>query len=393
MGKMLALLLVVFSAPVFAQAEPAPAEQSDTTNWEEFDIETPGQNAYSPVRLGTDKTGLGIVSRLSFGFDDNIFKVDRHDDSAIFGDLFAEAWLGQNLAVVTVGGRFSVAGRMHFFQDDAEDANMFDVTIGGFVKLPYGTGGFGAGFSADLLYNQLQWYEIGGPITRRDDMKTAAGIGRAYVGYKMYGMMIPELSVTAWSQDFNEEENIPSFDSITYRVEFGVAVDLLVVEVRPYGTMDWENFREQLEIDDDGRIAPTADELALLNFTAGADVKADFLLLDVVGKVWWERQDDDHQGFLRYNEYGATAVVQIPIIPLIDFVGGGTVWSREYEKAPDSDGATAFERSLQLWGEAKYELYTFLYLGGRYSYQRRTSDFDGGGFASNQMSLFVQAAW
>ncbi|MHC4841845.1 MAG: hypothetical protein ACYTDT_12985, partial [Planctomycetota bacterium] len=346
MSKWLAILLVACAMPVMAQDE---ADEPESGDWEQFDISTPGQDAYSAVRLGKDKTGFGLVTRLSFGYDDNIFKVDRHDDAAMYGDLLAQAWFGADLGVVSAGARMSVSGRMHFLQDNANDADMFDVTLGGFVKLPYGGGGWGAGLSADLLYSQLQWYEIGGPITRRDDMKVAAGIGRAYVGYKLWGFFIPELAVTGWTEDFNEEENIPSFDSITYRIELGFAMDVAgIVEVRPYGTLDWENFREQLDIDDDGSIAPSADEIALLNFTAGADVKADLLLLNVIGKVWWERQDDSHQGFLRSNTYGVTGVVEIPIIPVIDFVGGATIWSREYEKAPDSDGSTAFERHFEV---------------------------------------------
>ncbi|MDC1141487.1 hypothetical protein OAU50_00205 [Planctomycetota bacterium] len=398
MSKWLALVLMVFAAPAFAQEDsPAPSdppETADATDWEQFDIDTPGQDSYQPVRLGKDKTGMGVVTRLSFGYDDNMFKLDRHDEAAMYGDFLAQAWFGADLGVVSAGVRASVSGRMHFFQDNANDADMFDMTLGGFVKLPYGGGGFGAGLSVDLLYNQLQWYDLGGPITRRDDMKAAAGVARAYVGYKMLGFLIPELAVSGWSEDFNEEENLPSFDSITYRVEFGLAVDVLgIVQIRPYGTMDWESFREQLEIDDDGSIAPTADELALLNFTAGADVKADLLILDIVGKVWWERQDDDHQGFLRFNTYGATAVVQVPIVPLVDFVGGGTFWSREYEKTPDDEGATAFERHMQLWGEATYEVMSFMHIGARYSYERRTSDFDGAGFITNQLSFFVQAKW
>jgi hypothetical protein len=232
---LIALLTVVAAGPALAQESPTPtsASKDDSDSIAPFDgIDVGGaaDGAYLPLALGRDRIGWGLRARLSFGWDSNIFKVDRHDDSAMFGDAIADAYIGIGTAKVAVGVRGLVAGRLYFGEPDADQ---YDVKLGGFFKIPYGDGGLGMGISADILYQQLQLYEVASTVTRQDDLRAGGVIGRAYMGYA-FSRFALEVGVHGQSDNYSEESTNPSYDNWEIGIDLGIYMDLYALQLRPF---------------------------------------------------------------------------------------------------------------------------------------------------------------
>ena len=403
MGKWLVILAVLLGAPLFAQGSGSGSPEStnpdsneeDVDPWADFEVGGLQDGSYLPLSLGRDRTGLGFRARAIFGWDSNIFLEDKDDDTGLFGDAQGYAYLGANLGIISLGARAQIAGRLYFGEPDA---NMWDLKLGGFFKMPY-NGGFGFGASADVLYQQLHTYEITGPITRRDDLRASGGIARAYVGYQV-SFIVFELGVTGQTTDFSEEQEIPSLDSWTIGADFGIYFQVFdFLEIHPFIAFDYEWFREQLDVQDDGTPLSTEDKLQLLKFTYGADVKLNLPFIEFQGRAYSSRQDDSAAGFDRYWQYGAYGAADLNLVGDVRLTVGGHIWTREYDDRVDVDNVgiggqkTVNERYLRGWVELAWNFWEFMSVGGRYSYTRRASDIDNEGYTVHEASVFLEIGW
>lgn len=399
MAKWLVILLLVLAAPLFAQEDSTSStepggDEEGIDPWQDFEVGGVQDGAYLPLSLGRDRTGLGLRMRASFGWDSNIFLEDKDDDTGIYADAAAYTYVGANFGFVSLGARAQLAGRLYFGEPDA---GMWDLKLGGFFKVPY-NGGFGFGISADALYQQLHTYEITGPLTRQDDLRASGYIGRAYVGYQ-WSFIIFELGFTGQTTDFSEEKEVPSLDSWTIGSDFSVYLKFWdFMELHPYVAFDYEWFRDQVDIQDDGTPLSTEDKLQLLKFTYGCDFKLDLTLIEAQGRVYSSRQDDSAAGHRRYWQYGIKGAVDLNLVQELRLTVGGHLWTREYDDLQDVDNTTVaektvHERYLQGWLEAAYNFWEFMSAGARYVYTRRASDIDNAGYADHDISLFLEIAW
>lgn len=402
MRQWVIILAFVAAAPLIAQEGGTSGTTSPDSNedaidpWADFEVGGPADGQYLPLSLGRDRTGLGLRLRGAMGWDDNLFKVDRDEESAPFMDGMGMAYVGSNLGLVSAGARGHIAGRLHFGEPDADQ---WDLKLGGFVKVPY-NGGLGFGVSGDVLYQQLQTYEITGPLTRRDDLRASGAIGRAHVGYQAM-FAIFELGVTGETTDFSEEQDVPSLDSWTIGIDLGVYLDIFgFIEIHPYVAFDYEWFRDQYDRrPDDGSRVEDEDLLQLLKFDYGADVRADFGFIEAAGRIYSERQDDAAAGFDRYWEYGIMGAADLNMTGAVRITVGGHAWTREYDERRELDDVaeggqgTVHERFLRVYGELSWNFWEFVNIGARYTYERRTSDLDDGGYAANEVQVFLEIAW
>lgn len=399
MGKWLVILALLIGAPLCAQddspstTEPGGDEDS-VDPWSDFEVGGVQDGAYLPLSLGRDRTGLGLRARASFGWDSNIFLEDRGEDSALYVDAASYAYIGANLGIVAIGARAQLAGRLHFGEPDA---NMWDLKLGGFFKVPY-NGGFGFGISGDALYQQLHTYEITGPITRQDDLRASGYIARAYVGYQV-SFVIFELGFTGQTTDFSEEKDVPSLDSWTIGTDFSIYLKFWdFLELRPYIAFDYEWFRDQVDLQDDGTPLSSEDKLQLLKFTYGSDFKLNLPFIEAQGRVYSARQDDSAAGHERYWQYGVRAAADLNLVGEVRLTVGGHFWTREYDDRKEFDNGTVseetvHERYFQGWVEAAWNFWEFMAVGARYVYTRRASDIDNGGYAAHDISVFLEIAW
>lgn len=392
----LLLLVSVMAMPLLAADESA-ADDSDTEvdPWgSEFEVGGTADGQYLPLALGRDRTGLGLRLRAAFGWDSNVFKEDRGEDSAFLADAAGQFWVGHNFGLFALGARASMAGRLNFGEPDSD---MWDLKLGGFFKLPY-DGGFGFGISADALYQQLQTYEVLGPIARQDDLRASGAIARAYVGYQVGGFLIFELGFTGQTTDFSEERDVPSLDSWTIGTDFSVYMnfwDTLVL--RPYVAFDYEWFRDQLDRNDDGTVLEDEDAVQLLKFTYGVDAKLDFGFIEAEARAYSIRQDDSAAGFERYWQYGVRGAIDLNFEKVLRVTIGLHLWTREYDDRIDVDSLeadetqkTVHERYLQGFVEASWNFWAFFYVGARYKYERRTSDINNFGYADHEITAFIE---
>lgn len=402
MAKWLLILALLFAAPGFAQqdgassgTDPDSSEES-VDPWADFDVGGLADGEYLPLSLGRDRTGIGLRARGAFGWDSNIFKEDKHDDTGLYIDGASYAYAGMDLGLFAIGARGQLAGRLYFGEADAD---LWDLKLGGFFKLPY-NGGFGFGISADVLYQQLQTYEITGPLTRQDDLRASGAIARAYVGYEVGGFIIFELGFTGQTTDFTEERDIPSADSWTIGTDFGVYFDIFgIIELHPYVAFDYEWFRDQLDVQDDGTPLSTEDKLQLLKFNYGSDFKVNLPFIEVAGRAYSRRQDDAAAGFERYWQYGLYGAADLNLVGDVRLTVGGHFWTREYDDRVDVDNVgingtkTVQERFLKAYVELAWNFWEFFAVGARYSYTRRTSDIDNAGYAVNDVTAFLEIGW
>jgi hypothetical protein len=82
-------------------------------------------------------------------------------------------------------------------------------------------------------------------------------------------------------------------------------------------------------------------------------------------------------------------------VAVVRFTVGGHVWMREYTDRvnldPQTGGeSTTIERYARLWVEFAYGIAGPLSVGVRYVFERRDSDIPDGGYAANEISLFVE---
>ena len=389
----LAALLVFFAHAAPAQDSPSSPGTSETDAIAPFDdVEVGGaaDGAYLPLALGRDRTGIGLRARLSFGWDSNVHKVDRHDDSAAFGDAIAQAHFGLDLGKIAAGVRGLAAGRAYF---DQPDGDLWDLRLGGFLKIPYGEGGLGMGLSADVLYQQLQTYQITSEVARRDDLRAAGVISRAWMGYS-FSRFALEAGLRGKSEDFTEEPGEPSHDNWEVALDLGLYMDLYALQLRPFVEVSYTWFRDQFDRDEMGVPLSDEDKLQLLKFYYGADFGLNLKVFSVLGRAYTMRQDDGAEGFERYWQYGVRAAADINLV-LARLTVGGHLWWREYSDRVDLDPqtgerSTTTERYARLWVEFAYGVAGPLSVGLRYVFERRDSDIDNGGFAANEIALFVE---
>jgi hypothetical protein len=398
MGKWL-VILALFAAPIFAQedtpssTEPGGDEEA-VDPWADFEVGGVQDGVYLPLSLGRDRTGLGLRVRGSFGWDSNIFLEDRDEDNALFVDAAGQTYVGANFGICSLGARALIAGRLYFGEPDA---TLWDLKLGAFFKVPY-NGGFGFGISADALYQQLHIYEVTGPITRQDDLRASGYIARAYIGYQV-SFVIFELGFTGQTTDFSEEKDIPSLDSWTIGTDFSIYLKFWdFLELRPYVEFNYEWFRDQVDIQDDGTPLSDDDKLQLLKFTYGCDFKLNLPFLEAQGRAYSMRQDDAAAGHERYWQYGVKAAADLNLVGEVRLTFGGHYWTREYDDREDIDNTTegektVHERYLQGWVEAAWNFWEFMWAGARYVYTRRSSDIDNAGYADHEISVFLEIAW
>lgn len=398
MGKWLAILLLLLAAPMYAQDGDSTDAGSGTDpvdRWSDFEVGGTADGFYLPLRLGRDRTGLGLRLRGAFGWDDNIFKEDRNEDSEFFMDGGGQVHAGHNFGLFSVGVRGLVAGRMYFGDPDA---NQWDLKLGGFFKVPY-NGGFGFGVSGDILYQQLQTYEIAGPLVRQDDLRASGAIGRAHVGYQVANFLVFELGFTGQTTDFSEERDIRSLDSWTIGTDFGAYIDILgFMQLHPYVAFDYEWFRDQLDRNPDGTEHRDKDKLQLLMMDFGSDVYIDFFFIELAGRAYVKRQDDSAAGFNRYWQYGVNATADFSMVSEIRLTVGLNYWLREYDDRINFDfsrdtRSTLHESYFKGYTELAWNFWEFFHVGARYTYERRISGIDNGGYAANEITVFIEVAW
>ncbi|MCA8910161.1 MAG: hypothetical protein KDB82_00530 [Planctomycetes bacterium] len=402
MAKWLIILAVLLAAPVYAQQEGGNSGTDPDSNaepvdpWADFEVSGLADGEYLPLTLGRDRTGIGLRARGSFGWDSNIFREDKDDDTGLFIDGASYAYAGLNLGLFSIGARGQIAGRLYFGDPDAD---RWDVKLGGFFKMPY-NGGFGFGISADVLYQQLTTYEVTGPLIRQDDLRASGAIARAYVGYEVAGFIIFELGFTGQTTDFTEEQQIPSLDSWTIGSDFGIYFDILgFLELHPYVAFDYEWFRDQLDLQDDGTPLSTEDKLQLLKFNYGSDFKLNLPFIEAAGRVYSIRQDDSAAGYERYWQYGLRAAADLNLVGDVRLTVGAHFWTREYDDRVDVDNVgvngtkTVQERYLNGYVELAWNFWEFFAVGARYAYIRRTSDIDNAGYAQHEITAFLEIGW
>jgi hypothetical protein len=249
------------------------------------------------------------------------------------------------------------------------------------------------GISADILYQQLQLYEVASTVTRQDDLRAGGVIGRAYMGYA-FSRFALEVGVHGQSDNYSEEATNPSHDNWEIGIDLGIYMDLYAVQLRPFVDFSYEWFRDQLDRDDLGVVLTNEDTLALLKLYYGLDFGVDLTVIELQGRAYAMRQDDGAAGFERYWQYGVRAAADINI-EVVRFTVGGHVWMREYTDRVNLDPqtgseSTTIERYARLWVEFAYGIAGPLSVGVRYVFERRDSDIPGGGYAANEITVFVE---
>ncbi|GIK53643.1 MAG: hypothetical protein HUU03_08115 [Planctomycetaceae bacterium] len=397
--------------PVLAQgdlgaATPPPADKPS----EKPQDKDKQEEDRGPLTFSRDRVGWGISARAGVGFDTNIFKEDRNEDSGWFADGRAAAFFGVNIAdIIALGVEGRASGRLYFGQDDAEDANIFDLWLAAFLKHPVDKPGFGGGIRVEALYDQQQNYEIVGPLTRQDDLRRGDFRARSWFGWMPAGVLYLEWGLSARLTDYSEEENpeagdvlgvnsLGSKDSWEFGIDFSPELRFWqFFTVGPYIMFQYEWFREQFDLHPD-TFSANGDKLQLLRFEYGAKARLRFWgFHQSYAKIYARRQDDSAQGFNRYWQYGL--MVQTEFKFAIVRIGGGfDVWTREFDERADPDvlGASresVFERYLGINVELGVNFVWTLEVGARYDFQRRTSDLNNEGYLAHQVSLFVGFDW
>lgn len=391
-------LLLLSALPLWAQdsGQPSTANPDDKSSVEPFEsieVGGPSDGAYLPLALGRDRTGWGLRARMSIGWDSNIYKVAQDDDSALFGDAVADAYFGANLGMLAAGVRGLAAGRLYFGEPDAD---MWDVKLGGFLKMPYADGGWGAGVSADVLYQQLQTYEIASTISRQDDLRASGTVARAHLGYA-FSIFVFEAGLHGQNTEFSEEGGLPSNDSWQTGIDLGLYMRLAAVELRPWVDFSYEWFREQRDRDEYGQLLNNDDALQLLEVSYGLDFAVDLSVIEIQGRAYARRQDDSAAGFERWWQYGLRGAADLNLDSArVTF--GLHLWTREYDKRPDIDSvtgeeSTTFERYSQYWGEVAVNVLGPFSLGVRAVYTRRISTITGQGFEATEILIFAEISF
>jgi hypothetical protein len=391
MGRWVLILTAgVLALPLFAQRGRSTDPEFDDLRdqWEYFDVEGIQGGAFLPLRLGRDRRGVGLRARASVGWDDNLFRTEQDREQALFADAGGDAFLGSRVGPVVAGVRGLAAGRVHFGD---KDADMWDLKFGAFLRVPY-DGGIGFGLSADALYQQLQTYEVTGPLVRRRGLKVGGAIARAHVGLDL-GRVIPEVGLTGTAKDFSEESDIRSLDHWSMTLDAGAYLDLGLLRVRPYASLDYSDFRDQVERRRDGSRRDDNDGLSLISFDYGLEVQLELGVLRAGGEAYAVRLDDTAGGFDRYWQFGARGAAALDLTPLVMFTAGADVWSREYDVrlAEPGSGRSAIERYGGFYGELSWNFWEFFHLGGRVAWARRTSSIPEGGYREHQVWAFLEA--
>ena len=375
-------LLLLLAAPLAAQDD-----DDEELFGEGWHVGGPADAAYQQLSRGEDRTGYTLEARVSTGFDSNIFFEDRGEDGNFFMDAVAHAHFGLELGMARAGVRGLLAGRVY---PGEVDATLWDMTLGGFADVPV-DGGLGYGVTGDAIYRQLAWYEIRGPITRADDLRMVGVSTRAWIGYAVTEWVVLEMGATFVIDDYTEEKRLDSLDSWEIKADFGVRLDLRLVKLRPYVSLDYESFREQVDFKANG--IPKKSDLDLIKFDIGAAFDLHIWKLESHGNVYIKRQDDSSSGFDRYMQYGVRGVADLDLDEKYILRAGFDIWTREYEDRvdPGTVGAsTVFERNLSIHLDLGYNFWEFFNAGIRWQWDRRTSDLDNQGYSNTQVSVFLE---
>ncbi len=396
MRTWICLIVLLLASPLAGQRTGSadPDTGAEPVNpWNDFEVGGIADGQFLPLRLGRDRTGLGLRARGGLGLDNNVFKVDRDHESAVMLDGMALAYVGANLGLFSVGARGHVAGRLHFGEPDADQ---WDLKLGGFAKVPYAGGGFGFGVSGDVLYQQLQTYEITGPLTRQDDLRASGVIGRAHIGYAV-GMLIFEAGVTGQLNDYSEETDVESLDNWAIGTDLGMYIDFFgVIRLHPFVQFDYSWFRDQDDVKADGTPLSNQDKLQLLALGYGTDVEVDFGFFRAQATFYGKRQDDSAAGHQRFWHHGVRGAADFAMVYSVRLTVGAHLWTREYDARPDFvDGSptTLHEHNVDAWAELAWNFWEFFSVGGRYAYLRRISGINNGGYAAHQITAFLEVSF
>lgn len=406
MRHWLVAALLLLSAPVFAQSDsggatppPAdkPADKPASGEKSESEKEDEGPLTFSPNR-----TGWGFLVYGGIGYDTNIFKEDRDEQESFFLDGRAAAYFGVNIAkVFALGVEGRARGRIHFSD---QDANTFELFLAAFLEKPAEeSGAFGAGLRVEGLYDQQQYYEIFGPITRQDDLRRGEYRARSWFAWMPTGFLRFEWGLALRLTDFTEDKNalgssIASKDSWEFTGDFMAELRFWkFFNIAPYIRFDYEWFREQFDLHPDD-FSVDGDKLQLLRFEVGAKAKLRLWSFNnTSARVYARRQDDSAQGFDRYWQYGLQAQTMFNV-SIVRFGGGFDVWTREFDERIDPDFSSAsresvFERYLAIHAEIAVTFVWMLEVGIRYEFQRRTSDLNNEGYLDHQFLIFIGFDW
>jgi hypothetical protein len=386
MIRMLVLLLLVASAPLAARMQTV--ERDDPIDrWNHFIVGGIDDRRYLPLTLGPDRTGLGLRVRTSMGWDDNIYRMDRNEDQALFMDGFGDIYSGANFSMLSVGARLQASGRVYFGEPEA---SLWDLRLGAFVKKPY-DGGLGFGVTGDALFQQIPAYEIGGPIERRDALRAYGVTARGYAGVALTEALIAEAGLRGQITEFSEREEFESLDSWEIGLDAMLYIHLLnFAQVRPYLIVDYESFRELEERRTDGTERTRSEELELLKFKFGVDAKIDLGFAHLAGGAYGKRTDDSAAGFIRHWEFGLQAAADLFMVDGWRLSLSADMWNREYDDRVETPGETVTERYLRAYGELAWNMWEFVHVGGRYTYERRISSISNGGYATNEAVVFLE---
>lgn len=399
------LVMLICCAPLFSQADsggttPPPDKKDEKSSVEGYNKEEKGPPSFSP-----NKIGWGLSARIGVGYDTNIFKEDRNEDSGWFGDGRAAAYFGVNLAdVLQLGVEGRAHGRFYFGQDDAHDANIFELFGAAFLQHAVKDTGFGGGLRVEAFYDQQQWYEIYGPITRQDDLRRVQFYARSWFDWAPTKWLLLQWGLYTRLTDFTEDElsgniKLPSNDSWLIGIDFRPELRFWeFLNIGPYILFEYEWFRDQFDIHPD-TLAFKSDKLQLLRYEFGAQAKLRFWSVNQTSaKVYARRQDDSAQGFNRYWTYGLQAQTNFNFY-IVRLGGGVDLWTREYDARRINPGVfttnsdTVFERYFAFNIDVAVNFFWTLEVGARYEFQRRTSLLDGEGFAAHQITLYFGFDW
>lgn len=408
MKTLLVFALLLLAAPAFAQGEsggntpPAESKESKSSpnGYNDKEKKEEGPLDFSPNRLG-----WGLSARLGFGYDTNIFKVDRDEESGWFGDGRAAAYFGVNIAnALQLGFEGKAGGRFYFGREDAHDANLFSLWGAAFLEHRAQPGGFGGGLRVEGEYEQRQFYEIYGPITRQDDLRRANFFARTWFDWLPVKWLLLDWGLYGRLTDFTEDEfsgnfKIPSNDSWMFGVDFRPELRFWeFLTIGPYILFEYEWFRDQFDIHPDN-LTFDDDKLQLLRYEFGARARLRFFTVNqTTAKIYARRQDDSAQGFLRYWTYGLQAQTNFNFY-IVRIGGGIDLWTREYDaRRSDSSVFTAnsdtvFERYFSFNVEVAVNFFWTIEAGARYRFERRTSLLDNEGYVVHEITAFIGFDW
>lgn len=399
--------MLLLAAPLLAQDSggQTPPDKTDKGDSTKGYNEKDKEKEAGPLDFSPNRIGWGLGARIGLGYDTNIFKEDRHEDGAWFGDGRAAAYFGVNIAnALQLGIEGKAGGRFHFGQDDAHDANLFSLWGAAFLEHRAQPGGFGGGLRVEGEYEQKQFYEIYGPITRQDDLRRVNFYARTWFDWLPVKWLLLDWGLYGRLTDFTEDElkgniKIPSNDSWMFGVDFRPELRFWeFLTFGPYILFEYEWFRDQFDIHPDN-LTFDDDKLQLLRYEFGARARLRFFTVNqTTAKIYARRQDDSAQGFFRYWTYGLQAQTNFNFY-IVRIGGGVDLWTREYDARRvnpavfTTNSDTVFERFFSFNVEVAVNFFWTIEAGARYRFERRSSLLDNEGYVVHEITAFIGFDW